>query len=63
MILTSKSGLMCAVKLIRETRKAWFIEYRDDPGKQHRKGKDVYGLFDNTDAAQAWIEGEHDETD
>jgi hypothetical protein len=58
MILASQSGMMIACRLIKETDKAWIINYNDKaypkdvrvPKLSNRK------LFNNVDEALEWMD-------
>jgi hypothetical protein len=61
MILASKSGLLCACKVVGETNKAWLVQYAGEKGKETRVLKSSgRKMFDNVDDALEWI-GEEDE--
>lgn len=57
MILASKSGLMIACSLVKETDKAWTVNYKDKAFPNDvRVSKDGRRkLFDNVDDALEWI--------
>jgi len=56
MILASRNGLMCAVTLLRETPKAWVIQYVGEKKHETRIPKSSGRvLFDNVDEALNWI--------
>lgn len=59
MILASAGGLMCAVTIIRETDKAWIIQYHGEKKKESRVLKSSgRKMFENVDDALAWIKPE-----
>jgi len=56
MILASQNGLMCAVTIIRETPKAWVIQYHGERKKETRVPKDgKREMFTCTDDAMKWM--------
>lgn len=56
MILASQNGLMCAVTIIRETPKAWVIQYQGERKKETREPKDgKRKMFTCTDDAMKWL--------
>lgn len=56
MILASKNGLMCACKIIRETPKAWIIQYVGEKKKETRVPKNGdRAMFAGVAAAEDWI--------
>lgn len=56
MILASRSGLLCAVKLIRETEKAWIIQYVGEKKKETRVPKSGdRKMFDRVTEAEHWV--------
>lgn len=59
-ILATKSGWLIAATLLRTNKKSYIIEYKDHKGKEVRIGKEEEKrkLFNNTDEALKWIEGE-----
>lgn len=60
MILATKSGWLIACKLLRETPKAFIVEYTDDKGNEVRISKSDQNrkLFNSTDEAITWMDGE-----
>lgn len=57
MILASKNGLMCACKIIRETPKAWIVQYLGERTKETRVPKDSgREMFSCADAAMRWMD-------
>lgn len=56
MILASLNGLMCAVTIIRETPKAWVIQYQGEKKHETRVPKNgKREMFTNVDDAMAWM--------
>lgn len=57
MILASLNGLMCAVTIIRETPKAWMVQYHgEQKSNATRVPKDgKREMFDNVDDAMEWM--------
>jgi len=56
MILASSNGLMCAVTIIRETPKAWIIQYVGEKKKETRVPKNAgRQMFTNVADAERWI--------
>lgn len=56
MILASRNGLLCAVKLIRETDKAWIIQYVGEKKKETRVPKSGdRKMFDRASHAEHWV--------
>jgi len=57
MILASPSGMLTACLLIRETPKAWYVDYRDQkyPGEKRIPKDGVRQLFTNVDDALHWM--------
>lgn len=62
MILVSSSGMMSACALVRETKKAWIINYRDKAYPDDvRVPKDSNRqLFNTVDEAFKWLGLEND---
>lgn len=59
MILATQSGWLIAVKLIRETPNAWIVKARDEKWERRvSKNDDRQCVFNNTDEAIAWQEGD-----
>lgn len=56
MILASSNGLMCAVKIIRETPKAWIVQCIGEKKKETRVPKNAgRQMFGNVPDAERWI--------
>lgn len=56
MILVSRSGLMCAVTIVRETPKAWVLsELGVKKDRRVPKNDERRRLFNNTDEARDWL--------
>jgi len=57
MILASRSGLLCACRLVKDNPKSWVINYNDKAfPKDQRIPKDGNRmLFDTVDKALEWI--------
>jgi hypothetical protein len=56
MILASLNGLMCAVTIIRETQKAWVVQYQGEKKHETRVPKDgKREMFTSVDDAMAWM--------
>lgn len=56
MILASMNGLMCAVTIIRETPKAWIIQYIGERKHETRVPKDgKREMFSCVDDALNWM--------
>ena len=56
MILASKNGLLCACKIVRETPKAWVVQYSGEKGRETRVPKDSGRMmFENVDDAMDWM--------
>jgi len=56
MILASLNGLMCAVTIIRETPRAWIIQYSGERKKETRVPKDgKREMFTSVDDAMKWM--------
>lgn len=57
MILASKSGLMIACRLVKESDKAWTVNYNDKafPNNVRVLKLGNRKLFDNVDDALEWI--------
>lgn len=61
MILANRSGMMAVCKLVRETPKAWIINYNDKACPEDvrvAKNDTTYGLFASVDEALEFIDGE-----
>lgn len=57
MILASKNGLLCACKIIRETPKAWIVQYIGEKKKETRVPKDSgRSMFSDVDDALRWVD-------
>jgi hypothetical protein len=55
-ILASRNGLLCAVKLIRETDKAWIIQYAGEKKKETRVSKNGdRKMFGCVSDAERWV--------
>ena len=56
MILASLNGLMCAVTIVRETPKAWVVQYQGEKKHETRVPKNgKREMFSSVDAAMAWM--------
>lgn len=57
MILASPNGNLVCCALIRETPKAWYVDYRDGayPGEKRIPKDGSRQLFSNVDDALQWI--------
>ena len=57
-VVASKSGLLIAAKLLRETPKAFIVEYVDDKGKERRisKADKKRKVFESVYDALDWID-------
>ena len=61
MILANRSGMMIACKLVRETPKAWIVNYNDKAYPDDvrvDKNSPTRKLFDSVDEALEFIDGE-----
>lgn len=61
MILATRSGMMIACKLVRETPKAWIVNYNDKAYPDNvrvDKNSSTRKLFDSLDEALEFIDGE-----
>lgn len=56
MILANKSGLLIAVKVLRKSRTATWVECRDEPGRERRipNNDNDRKLFVSVDEALEW---------
>lgn len=57
-IIATKSGWLIAATILRETPKAFIVEYSDEKGKERRINKNDHlkGVFNSVDEALEWME-------
>lgn len=56
MILASRNGLLCEVTVIRETDRAWIVQYQGERKHETRVPKDgKREMFDGVDEAMEWM--------